>query len=56
MSIQNTCFCGEIRKLFSDTPSYLELWFVFEHVCLFVLRLYGPVNPMGSCSVHGQFI
>ena len=26
-----------------------------EFVCLFVLRFYGPVNPMGSCrarSVH----
>ena len=35
----SACFCAEIRKIFSDTPSYLELWHVHPlydlcHCCL----------------------
>ena len=25
-------------------------------VCLFVLRFYGPVNPMGSCRVQSVYL
>ena len=25
-------------------------------VCLFVLRVYGPVNPMGSCRGRSVFL
>ena len=50
MSTHNICFYGEIRKisiLFGcGKESYLELYGL--HI-LFVLRFYGPVNPMGSC-------
>ena len=34
----NICFCGEIRKTINT----------FGLICLFVLRFYGPVNPMRS--------
>ena len=30
---------------------YKEGWF-----CLFVLRFYGPVNPMGSCQVRSVYL
>ena len=26
------------------------------HVCLFVLRFYGPVNPMGSCRAPSVYL
>ena len=26
------------------------------NVCLFVLRFYGPVNPMGSCPVQSVYL
>ena len=26
------------------------------HVCLFVLRFYGPVNPMGSCRARSVYL
>ena len=29
---------------------------VFEAVCLFVLRFYGPVNPMGSCRAWSVYL
>ena len=25
-------------------------------VCLFVLRFYGPVNPMGSCQARSVYL
>ena len=33
MSTHNICFCGEIRKVLCEYPSYLELC-----VCLLMLR------------------
>ena len=27
-----------------------------ENVCLFVLRFYGPVNPMESCRVRSVYL
>ena len=26
------------------------------YVCLFVLRFYGPVNPMGSCRARSVYL
>ena len=26
------------------------------HICLFVLRFYGPVNPMGSCQARSVYL
>ena len=26
------------------------------YVCLFVLRFYGPVNPMGSCQARSVYL
>ena len=31
-----------------------SLW--SEFVCLFVLRFYGPVNPMGSCRARSVYL
>ena len=28
----------------------------FQSVCLFVLRFYGPVNPMGSCRARSVYL
>ena len=33
------------------TPIRLLLFF-----CLFVLRFYGPVNPMGSCRARSVYL
>ena len=41
MSTHNVCFCGEIRNYFLD---------------LFVLRFYGPVNPVGSCRAQSVYL
>ena len=27
-----------------------------DMVCLFVLRFYGPVNPMGSCRARSVYL
>ena len=39
---------GQILKL------YLE--YFSSYVCLFVLRFYGPVNPMGSCRAWSFYL
>ena len=28
----------------------------FQYCCLFVLRFYGPVNPMGSCQAQSVYL
>ena len=30
--------------------------YVRAYVCLFVLRFYGPVNPMGSCRARSVYL
>ena len=45
-------YCGKEEKLllrsnFSSFPQYF---------CLFVLRFYGPVNPMGSCRARSVYL
>ena len=62
MSTHNICFPGEIRKIciwihllsgymVTNKPSL----FVFS-VCVFVLRFYSPVNPMGSCRAWSVYL
>ena len=55
MSTHNICFHGEIRKYqhFSHEKSILSVAMMF---CLFVLRFYGPVNPMGSCRARSVYL
>ena len=48
MSTHNICFHGEIRKIDPILP--LMKSFVF------VLRFYGPVNPMGSCRARSVYL
>ena len=45
------CFYGKIRKkIFICMSAKLQSVLCLSiGVCLFVLRFYGPVNPMGSC-------
>ena len=36
-----------------------QLWIVmnqYDWFCLFVLRFYGPVNPMGSCRARSVYL
>ena len=44
-------FLEKCEKYFPDTPSYLQLC-----LFLFVLRFYGPVNPMGSCRARSVYL
>ena len=43
-------------EMISALPSFLTstLWWI--PVCLFVLRFYGPVNPMGSCRARSVYL
>ena len=50
MISHNVCFHGKIRK---KTMSIKWIPYGF---CLFVLRFYGPVNPMGSCRAWSVYI
>ena len=39
------------------TPQYVHtVTNIFSNVCLFVLRFYGPVNPMGSCRARSVYL
>ena len=50
MSTHNICFCVEIRKIAIPLVVKRALCEVLNNIIsLFVLRFYGPVNPMGSC-------
>ena len=48
MSTHNICLRGEIREIFigQDKSGYQ----------VFVLRFYGPVNPMGSCRARSVYL
>ena len=35
---------------------YLLITFFIFEPCLFVLRFYGPVNPMGSCRARSVYL
>ena len=39
--------CSKVKR----TPEVLE-----QDNCLFVLRFYGPVNPMGSCRARSVYL
>ena len=40
------------RELYSDVSGETKLHSLIN-ICLFVLRFYGPLNPMGSCRAVG---
>ena len=66
----NTCLMLKINfysemltseRLMSSEVSYYMSYdlqnYVFEvYVCLFVLRFYSPVNPMGSCRARSVYL
>ena len=66
MSTHNVCFLG--KRQFDFTVQMQETWFILVHrkliftcvslffMCLFVLRFYGPVNPMGSCQARSVYL
>ena len=41
------CFLGK---------AVLHVLWHFLGICLFVLRFYGPVNPMGSCQEQSVYL
>ena len=50
---------GVQTDLHLSVPARLEGWLlglVHFNVCLFVLRFYGPVNPMGSCRMRSVYL
>ena len=58
MKCQNL-FSGKNKKtisvgiLLKSLPSVLSVKLLY---CLFVLRFYGPVNPMGSCRARSVYL
>ena len=48
-SWRNQCY-------FRRTVKTLIWWFSTQICCLFVLRFYGPVNPMGSCRARSVYL
>ena len=47
ISTHNICFRGEIKKLLSSTPSYLELWSM--------LRIIAPDKVFSSTEMFWHF-
>ena len=45
-----------LRSVFFSTTSDGVTSFFSRQQCLFVLRFYGPVNPMGSCRVRSVYL
>ena len=43
----------KIREIFLTNLKKITLVWLWNY-CLFVLRFYGPVNPMGSCRAYGK--
>ena len=56
----NECVAGGgDRILLSVNWFVLPTYCVYMYclfVCLFVLRFYGPVNPMGSCRARSVYL
>ena len=46
--------CIALDEMFFQSKSID--FFLFLHICLFVLRFYGPVNPMGSCRARSVYL
>ena len=54
MSTHNICLHKDIIKI---SASMFKLKIVlYQELCLFVLRFYGPVNPMGSCRAGSIYL
>ena len=67
MSIHNLCFEQKYENyqnfssvnfhfLVVKISVYLNRHVFLMMVCLFVLRFYGPVNPMGSCRARSVYL
>ena len=50
-----TCKNGGKCTIVPYKRGYLDNVFLL-FVCLFVLRFYGPVNPMGSCRARSIYL
>ena len=51
---------AEVRKTINRTTTFNK-WICnltpeVRNICLFVLRFYGPVNPMGSCRARSVYL
>ena len=46
------CFCGEVRKIFSTYPSFLELWKKYSTHCRLPYTTYqrSPISILGTSS------
>ena len=49
VSLSNHTFTGQAK-------SSKRLTSIVHIVCLFVLKFYGPVNPMGSCRERSVYL
>ena len=46
-----------MSQIFLDTSTNSQMTLYKQEKCdLFVLRFYGPVNPMGSCRVRSVYL
>ena len=58
MSTHNICFYKKSR--YKNMGCNLKITKLLDcvliGVCLFVLRFYGPVNPMGSCRAQSVYL
>ena len=50
-------YCDALRPtVFKCHQPRTEKVRILSFVCLFVLRFYGPVNPMGSCRARSVYL
>ena len=52
------CFVTSFEQVFCTVTSCFRVFLIYliRFICLFVLRFYGPVNPMGSCRVRSVYL
>ena len=55
-STHNLCFLGCMRKNSISIILFCGIFLWCGVLCLFVLRFYGPVNPMGSCRARSVYL
>ena len=67
MRTHNICLYKKVNKMYTGcnlkTMEFHECALIrvcavirSNTVCLFVLRFYGPVNPMGSCQARSVYL
>ena len=47
---------GDKKRFFSNLSTVFDNEYAYILVCLFVLRFYGPVNPVGSCRARSVYL